>query len=247
MTKRRIYYIVAAAVVAVLIIYAAILLRIESKQRARREEERQKADQALTSMGGNMRFHVVEQTPDGLRNRLDLGPREKADNQNIHFLRGLSSVRTLDLTGADLSDSGLEPVRGLKGLEALQLANTKISDEGLKSLLVLQDLEAIDLSYTKAEGRSNLTAKAEEILKGFPKLKLVIAAGIPIANVNGVIVSKVPAPQSWVGLTYRPFLAPPPEATPTSSTAPAPAPAAPAPSTPTATVPAPTAPAASGS
>lgn len=64
-------------------------------------------------------------------------------------LAGLTELRSLDLSGARVSDEDLAPLAELTSLEALFLRNTPIGDDGLKHLAALEELRRLDLSGTR--------------------------------------------------------------------------------------------------
>jgi hypothetical protein len=50
----------------------------------------------------------------------------------VDSLLPLSSLSTLDLTGAKLSDEGLKKLQRLKRLKTLRIVRTKTSDSGIR-------------------------------------------------------------------------------------------------------------------
>ena len=70
------------------------------------------------------------------------GPR--LTNEVADILVPLSNLTTLNLSGAKLTDAGLERLRGLKKLKTLRLVRTQISKEGiLEFRSALPDCEVI--------------------------------------------------------------------------------------------------------
>jgi len=53
-------------------------------------------------------------------------------NGVVEFLEPPSNLTTLNLTGAKLTDAGLERLRVLKKLKTLQLVRTRVSEDGLR-------------------------------------------------------------------------------------------------------------------
>ena len=64
-------------------------------------------------------------------------------------MAGLKSLKRLDLTGARITDEGLQILAGLDNLEELFLGGTSITDEGLRHLSRLHKLEKLGLRGTK--------------------------------------------------------------------------------------------------
>ena len=60
-------------------------------------------------------------------------------------LRGLNSLKYLDLTGTKVTDAGLVHLKGLANLEALMLTHTQVTDAGLVHLEGLANLKCLDL------------------------------------------------------------------------------------------------------
>ena len=52
----------------------------------------------------------------------------------LEHLKGLSNLRSLDLSNTGVTDAGLEHLKGLKSLRSLDLRHTKVSDEGVSRL-----------------------------------------------------------------------------------------------------------------
>jgi len=58
-------------------------------------------------------------------------------------LRGLSSLRTLDLTQTRISDAGLARLRGHEGLRSLVVYDTRVTDRGLEHIATMSGLETL--------------------------------------------------------------------------------------------------------
>lgn len=92
--------------------------------------------------------------------RSDAGLRRYRDAGVLHLLcdypadpeRPGRTVRTLDLSGAPVTDAGLAALAELTLLERLRLNNTAVTDDGLKHLAVLPGLVALDLDGTRVTG-----------------------------------------------------------------------------------------------
>ncbi len=65
-----------------------------------------------------------------------------ADDQ-LGDLRGLSSLRTLDLTQTRISDAGLARLRGHEGLRSLLAYDTRVTDRGLEHIATMSGLEKL--------------------------------------------------------------------------------------------------------
>ncbi len=65
-----------------------------------------------------------------------------ADDQ-LGDLRGLSSLRTLDLTQTRISDAGLARLRGHEGLRSLLVYDTRVTDRGLEHIATMSGLEKL--------------------------------------------------------------------------------------------------------
>ena len=72
---------------------------------------------------------------------------EFSDEQS-EWLKGMSQITGLGLTGTELTDAGLPNIRGLTKLVSLHLAETRVSDAGLIHLRGLANLEYLDLGGT---------------------------------------------------------------------------------------------------
>jgi len=64
-------------------------------------------------------------------------------------LKGLTSLRILDLGGTQVTDAGLEHLEGLTNLEVLGLAGTRVTDAGLERLKGMTSLRRLELHRVK--------------------------------------------------------------------------------------------------
>lgn len=80
---------------------------------------------------------------------------QNVTNETLSYLRGMDSLRELDLNDTQVTDEGLTVVAGLPRLEELRLARTKITDEGFqKYLRAKESLLKLDFTGTKVKGKS---------------------------------------------------------------------------------------------
>ncbi|MEM9381104.1 MAG: hypothetical protein AAGB93_14225 [Planctomycetota bacterium] len=76
------------------------------------------------------------------------------NDEDVPFLADLLSLRSLDLTGTQVTNKGLKELGRLAlPLENLVLADTRISDAGVEHLASLPRLDSLDLSGTFVSGR----------------------------------------------------------------------------------------------
>lgn len=112
----------------------------------------------------------------------------------LPLLESLPSLRELDVSGEQRTDSGLwsvsvtdfniEAIARLRRLEALDLGETDISDRGVARLAELKDLRELDLSGTRVTGKG-IAALAK--LPELRHLKLWRAEGIDDAAVESLL------------------------------------------------------------
>ncbi|MEZ6144196.1 MAG: hypothetical protein R3B91_01935 [Planctomycetaceae bacterium] len=70
-------------------------------------------------------------------------------DEELRALEKLPELEILDLSGTQISDSGVASISGLVFLRTLSLSNTAISDQSLKHLLPLADLRELYLMGTQ--------------------------------------------------------------------------------------------------
>ncbi len=73
----------------------------------------------------------------------------KIGDKQLEPLKGLKSVYSLNLRGAEVTDAGLANLSGLTGLKRLHLELTKVSDKGIPALLKLESVEYLNLYGTQ--------------------------------------------------------------------------------------------------
>ena len=78
---------------------------------------------------------------------LDLTGTDLTDS-DLKTLRSLPRLMKLDLSGTNLTDAGMVHLEGLKRLEELNLSETPITDNGIKHLAGVQHLENLGLMGT---------------------------------------------------------------------------------------------------
>ena len=69
-------------------------------------------------------------------------------NGGLPNLKGLASLRSLDLSETDTTGDGLSKLQDLRMLESLKLCRTPINDRGLAYISMLTRLRSLDLSFT---------------------------------------------------------------------------------------------------
>jgi len=121
--------------------------------------------QALEVAGAKVVVNFGPGGPDWLRNLIGdeamqvfdepkriliVGAAPRFGDEGLRHLAGLANVRTLVLSGTQVSDDGLTYLAELTELRYLGLSHTQTSDEGLKHLAGLTDLENLYLANTQA-------------------------------------------------------------------------------------------------
>ena len=76
----------------------------------------------------------------------------KADDRWVKRLRRMTSLHTLSLNGAEITDRGMASLAPLTQLEYLDLSNTAVGDAGLEQIRGLTQLRTLDLSHTRVRG-----------------------------------------------------------------------------------------------
>ncbi|HUP47005.1 MAG TPA: alpha/beta hydrolase-fold protein [Thermoanaerobaculia bacterium] len=78
---------------------------------------------------------------------------------DLHFLRGLTSLRYLDLRLTGVGDTAAEHVAGLANLETMNFFRTRLSDAGLRKLAALTSLRTLLIGGTRItdEGLASLS------------------------------------------------------------------------------------------
>jgi hypothetical protein len=83
---------------------------------------------------------------------LSVPPRLRVDDRWVKRLRGMTSLHTLSLNGAEITDRGMASLAPLTQLEYLDLSNTAVGDAGLEQIRGLKRLHILDLSHTRVRG-----------------------------------------------------------------------------------------------
>ena len=94
----------------------------------------------------------------------------------IENVRGMSTLRELDLTYARITDAALERLKDLKHLQWLCLYKTNVTDAGLENLRWFQNLEELYLTHTK------ITDAGLEHLTGMTKLRVLGLQGTNVTD-----------------------------------------------------------------
>lgn len=91
----------------------------------------------------------------------------KVTDSGLEQLKDFLNLRELKLRGTNISDEGLRHLAALKELRSLELENTQIMGPGLGHLKSLPKLESLDLSKTK------LTDSGLEHARGLKQIKVL--------------------------------------------------------------------------
>ena len=91
-------------------------------------------------------------------------------------LAGLTTIRGLDLTGAQITDVGLAHLKGLTQLQSLDLSNTQVTDVGLEHLKGLTSIRALFLDDTQ------VTDAGLDHLRGLTGLQMLRLSGAHIGD-----------------------------------------------------------------
>jgi len=100
-----------------------------------------------------------------LRRHPDLGVVQMANadvtDATLEHLRGLTQLRSLDVSDSKITDAGLAKIAALPGLVELRLARTTITDAGFQEHLAKKDsLLKLDLTGTEIKGKTKREWKA---------------------------------------------------------------------------------------
>jgi hypothetical protein len=106
------------------------------------------AVQYIESLGGSVTRDEKAKGKPVVEVDLELGD-EVIGVQHLNRLAAIRSLRTLNLSGPNMTDARLKELAGLKGLETLNLRHTEVTDEGMKDLAKMQALQELDVSWTK--------------------------------------------------------------------------------------------------
>jgi len=93
---------------------------------------------------------------------------EQLKDEDLAFLKSLTSLRQLYLGNTSVSDAGLKHIGGLKELRVLGLIGTKVTDAGLKELVELKNLTNLRLS-----GTQTTEAGQKQLQESLPGLQIL--------------------------------------------------------------------------
>ncbi len=135
-------------------------------------------------------------------------PAPKVTDAGLVYLKGVTTLQTLNLSGIPVTDQGLDAIKALPALYALYLSRTKVegpglarlkslpklsvlcldqsemSEEGLKALARASGLEYLSLSQVP------LSEKALPLLKAIPRLKRVELSGCGLLDEEADALAK---------------------------------------------------------
>jgi len=100
----------------------------------------------------------------------------KVTDAALAYLKGLATLRTLNLGNTQVTDAGLAHLKGLEQLQWLNLSGTKVTDAGLNSLKRLAHLQALHLTTTK------VTDAGLENINGLMELRLLAVADTKVTD-----------------------------------------------------------------
>lgn len=100
----------------------------------------------------------------------------KLTDDQVHYLRGLATLKGLDLGHSRVTDAGLAQLEGLDRLQTLSLESTQITDEGLKYLQRFPNLEDVSVLDTR------ITDAGLAQLAGLCKLQRLDLGGTTITD-----------------------------------------------------------------
>jgi internalin A len=90
------------------------------------------------------------------------------DDDNMHLLKSIENLTSLDLSHTRITDEGLKELKGFKDLTVLMLADTMVTDAGLQELSDLKSLTILELT------RTSTTDVGLKQLSGLTALKCLI-------------------------------------------------------------------------
>ncbi len=94
----------------------------------------------------------------------------------LRHIKGLTHLKSLDLTGTKVGDNGLDNLEGLTQLESLNLSLTQVTSAGLKHLKRLTKLRTLVLMY------NNIDDSGIEYLKDLVQLQSLNLQGTRVAG-----------------------------------------------------------------
>ena len=77
-------------------------------------------------------------------------------------------MRSLELSGTQITDDGIAHLKGLGELEFLDLSSTEITDDGLRQLGAFTNLKRIDLFLCNGLTKSGMS----ELKKSLPRCQI---------------------------------------------------------------------------
>lgn len=118
---------------------------------------------------------------------VDLSGMRELDSQRIRQLAGVSSLRRLDLSGADVRDAQLQQLTGLTSLESLDVSGTAITERSVEVLSGFTGLKQLALRYLPV-GRSGL-----QELASLPHLSRLDLTGTDIRDRELDVIERLSA------------------------------------------------------
>ncbi len=106
------------------------------------------AVQYIESLGGSVTRDEKAKGNPVIGVDLELGD-EIIGVQHLNRLAAIRSLRTLNLSGPNMTDARLKELAELKALQTLNLRHTEVTDEGMKDLAKMAALQELDVSWTK--------------------------------------------------------------------------------------------------
>lgn len=98
------------------------------------------------------------------------------EDDHVHHLVGLASLRLLDLFHAEVTDDACDVVAALTSLEWLSFTGTRVGDRGVERLASLTALQRLSLKDT------DITDEAAEMLATLPSLHWLSVSGTQITD-----------------------------------------------------------------
>ncbi len=98
--------------------------------------------------------------------------------RGIEHLKNLKSLRSLNLLGAQVPDESMDILAGMKSLEVLNLYRTLVTNSGLASLHSLKNLTDVDVRYSRVTNNG-----VEALRAALPEIKV---------RFDGAALSKTP-------------------------------------------------------
>jgi len=90
---------------------------------------------------------------------VNFGYRDRVDDVVLEHVKGLTTLKTLDLSYTPITDVGLEHLKGLTNLESLLVSGTRVTDANLEHLKGLTKLKSLGLSFTKVTNDGLMSLK----------------------------------------------------------------------------------------